>query len=85
MSKVKLRGSRLEAEVDRCRVEGNWRRLHEMLPWLRAGNSGMTELAEMIAGEVQLEMFIDQHAGECVRSVAWKTRGMGLFRVADAE
>lgn len=67
---AKLRGSRLEAEIDKCRGECNWARLSDLLPSVRAKNSGVEKLAGLIEGEVSLELFLEKQKltmGECSR------------------
>ncbi|VDM44239.1 unnamed protein product [Toxocara canis] len=57
----KLKGSRLETEVDRCRSECNWKRLGELLPSVRAKNSGMDDhLGDLLEAEFLLESFIEK-------------------------
>lgn len=59
----KLKGSRLESEVDRCRSECNWKRLMDLLPAIRSKNSGMENFADLIEGELILEFFVEKHGG----------------------
>ncbi|MFH4975241.1 hypothetical protein AB6A40_001950 [Gnathostoma spinigerum] len=59
----KLRGSRLEAEVDRCRSECDWKRLEEVLPFVRAKNSGMEQVGDLLEAELIIETFVEQHSG----------------------
>lgn len=59
----KLKGSRLEAEVDRCRSECNWKRLGEILPSIRAKNSGIEHLGDLLEAEYIFETFIEKHSG----------------------
>ncbi|KAI6211820.1 Tetratricopeptide repeat protein 7B [Aphelenchoides besseyi] len=56
----KLRGSKLEAEVDRCRGECNWQRLNELVPSIKARNSGLEKRTSLIEGELALELFIER-------------------------
>ncbi|KAI6175200.1 Tetratricopeptide repeat protein 7B [Aphelenchoides fujianensis] len=56
----KLRGGKLEAEVDRCRGECNWQRLAELLPSIKARNSGLEKKTSLIEGELALELFIER-------------------------
>ncbi|CAI4227766.1 unnamed protein product [Auanema sp. JU1783] len=63
---TKLRGGRLEAEVDRARTEGNWKRLSELLPSVRSKQSGMDEAGELLEAEIVLETFLEQQ-GEVLR------------------
>uniref|UniRef100_A0A9J2NR25 Tetratricopeptide repeat protein 7 N-terminal domain-containing protein n=1 Tax=Ascaris lumbricoides TaxID=6252 RepID=A0A9J2NR25_ASCLU len=58
----KLKGSRLEAEVDRCRSECNWKRLGEILPSIRAKNSGIEHLGDLLEAEYIFETFIEKHS-----------------------
>ncbi|CAD6196367.1 unnamed protein product [Caenorhabditis auriculariae] len=62
----KLKGSRLEAEVDRARTDGNWKRLTELLPAVRSKHSGLEDVYELLLGEVQLESYLEQQ-GEILR------------------
>ena len=59
----KLKGSRLEAEIDKCRGECNWTRLSEYLNSIRSKSSGVEKLAHLIEGELSLELFLEKHAG----------------------
>ncbi|VDK68060.1 unnamed protein product [Litomosoides sigmodontis] len=56
----KLRGSRLEAEVDRCRSECNWSRLGDLLLSVQSKNSGMQQYGDLLQAEYIIESFIDQ-------------------------
>ncbi|KAK0416703.1 hypothetical protein QR680_012640 [Steinernema hermaphroditum] len=58
----KLKGSRLEAEVDRYRSECNWRRMADVLGWVRSKNSGMEQFADLLEGELILEAFIESQS-----------------------
>ncbi|CAD5208472.1 unnamed protein product [Bursaphelenchus xylophilus] len=57
---AKLRGSRLEAELDKCRGECNWARLADLLPLVRAKNSGVEKLTGLVEGELSLENFLER-------------------------
>lgn len=59
----KLKGSRLEAEVDKCRGECNWTRLNELLPSIRSKNSGVDKLCDLVEGELTLETFLERQGG----------------------
>lgn len=59
----KLKGSRLEAEVDKCRSECNWRRLGDVLFSVRSKNSGMQQYGDLLQAEYIIESFIDQNSG----------------------
>ncbi|VDL87012.1 unnamed protein product [Nippostrongylus brasiliensis] len=63
---TKLRGSRLEAEVDRSRADGNWRRLSELLHAMKSKHSGMEDMVELVEAELVLETFLEQQ-GEVLR------------------
>ncbi|CAJ0600263.1 unnamed protein product [Cylicocyclus nassatus] len=63
---VKLRGSRLEAEVDRARADSNWKRLSELLQAMKSKHSGMDDMVELVEAELQLEQFLEQQ-GEVLR------------------
>ncbi|VDK61460.1 unnamed protein product [Onchocerca ochengi] len=58
----KLKGSRLEAEVDKCRSECNWRRLGDVLFSVRSKNSGMQQYGDLLQAEYIIESFIDQNS-----------------------
>ncbi|EGT44377.1 hypothetical protein CAEBREN_30738 [Caenorhabditis brenneri] len=62
----KLKGSRLEAEVDRVRADANWKRLAELLPSVKSKNSGLEDCYEMFQAEIVLETYLDQ-LGEIIR------------------
>lgn len=63
----KLKGSRLEAEVDKCRSECNWRRLGDLLLSVRSKNSGMQQYGDLLQAEYIIELFIDQSSGKFLR------------------
>uniref|UniRef100_A0A1I7XTT5 TPR_REGION domain-containing protein n=1 Tax=Heterorhabditis bacteriophora TaxID=37862 RepID=A0A1I7XTT5_HETBA len=63
---TKLRGSRLEAEVDRARTDGNWKRLAELMHAMKAKHSGMENMVELIEAELQLETYLELQ-GEILR------------------
>ncbi|VDO38247.1 unnamed protein product [Haemonchus placei] len=63
---TKLRGSRLEAEVDRARADGNWKRLAELLHAMKSKHSGMEDMVELVEAELELETFLEQQ-GEVLR------------------
>lgn len=56
MSKVKT--FKLETEVEKCRAEHNWGRLHELLPLVKTKGSGLENLAKFLEGEKILESFL---------------------------
>lgn len=60
----KLRGSRLEAEVDRCRSECNWSRLGDLLLSVQSKNSGMQQYGDLLQAEYIIESFVDQNSGK---------------------
>ncbi|CAB3402142.1 unnamed protein product [Caenorhabditis bovis] len=62
----KLKGSRLETEVDKVRTDGNWKRLSELLPSVKSKNSGLEDSYELFQGEIILETFLEQ-LGEVLR------------------
>ncbi|CAI5445163.1 unnamed protein product [Caenorhabditis angaria] len=62
----KLKGSRLEAEVDRVRTDGNWKRLSELLPSVKSKNSGLEDSYDLFQAEIILETFLEQ-LGEVLR------------------
>jgi hypothetical protein len=59
----KLRGSKLEAEVDKCRGECNWPRLQELIPSISAKGSGIEKQTSLFEGELELERFIEKQRG----------------------
>lgn len=56
----KLRGSRLETEVDKCRGECNWNRLSDLLKSIQSKNSGLEKLSNLIEGELCLETYLEK-------------------------
>ncbi|CAJ0941898.1 unnamed protein product, partial [Mesorhabditis belari] len=56
----KLRGSRLEAEVDRARTESNWRRVTDLLSAVKSKHSGMDAMVEVLEAEALLEQEIER-------------------------
>ncbi|KAJ1366849.1 hypothetical protein KIN20_027628 [Parelaphostrongylus tenuis] len=57
---TKLRGSRLEAEVDRARADGNWKRLSDLLRAMKAKHSGMEDMVDLVEAELELETFLEK-------------------------
>lgn len=56
----KLRGSRLESELDRARTEGNWSRVAELVKAARSRASGLpSHLAKLIEAEAEIELFLE--------------------------
>uniref|UniRef100_A0A914YL17 Tetratricopeptide repeat protein 7 N-terminal domain-containing protein n=1 Tax=Panagrolaimus superbus TaxID=310955 RepID=A0A914YL17_9BILA len=60
---TKLKGSKLEAEVDKCRGECNWEKLNHLITNIRTRNSGAEKLIHLVDGELSLEVFLQKHAG----------------------
>uniref|UniRef100_A0A0N5AL77 TTC7_N domain-containing protein n=1 Tax=Syphacia muris TaxID=451379 RepID=A0A0N5AL77_9BILA len=59
-----LKGSRLEAEVDRCRTECNWKRLGELLSAVRQKHGGLDEkVADVLEAEYIIETFVEKRSG----------------------
>jgi hypothetical protein len=58
----KIRGGRLENEVQKCRAECNWSRLRDLLDSISAKNSGIEYMSQLLHAEVLLESFIDQQS-----------------------
>jgi hypothetical protein len=67
MATTKLKGSKLEAEVDKCRGECNWEKLNHLITNIRTRNSGVEKLIHLVDGELSLEVFLQKHAGSQVR------------------
>lgn len=63
----KLKGSRLEAEIDRVRADANWKRLSELLPSVKSKNSGLEDCYEMFQAEIVLETYLDHLGGQFSR------------------
>lgn len=59
MTTLKLKGSRLEAEVDKCRGECSWVKLNELLPTIKSKGGSLEENAKLFEGEVQLETLLE--------------------------
>lgn len=59
----KLKGSRLEAEVDKCRSECNWKRLGDVLLSIRSKNSGMEQVGDLLQAEYIIESFVERSPG----------------------
>ncbi|GMS88888.1 hypothetical protein PENTCL1PPCAC_11063 [Pristionchus entomophagus] len=56
----KLRGSRLESELDRARTEGNWSRVAELVKAAKSRQSGLpSHLAKLIEAEAEIELFLE--------------------------
>ncbi|VDM97899.1 unnamed protein product [Thelazia callipaeda] len=55
----KLKGSKLETEVDKCRSECNWRRLGDLLLSVRSKNSGMEQYGDLLQAEYIIESFVE--------------------------
>ncbi|GMR41370.1 hypothetical protein PMAYCL1PPCAC_11565 [Pristionchus mayeri] len=56
----KLRGSRLESELDRARTEGNWSRVAELVKAARSRQSGLpSHVAKLIEAEAEIELFLE--------------------------
>lgn len=64
---LKLKGIRLEAEVDKCRAECNWKRLGELLPAIRQKHSGLEEYGDVFEAEYIIETFVEKHSGNYFR------------------
>ncbi len=64
----KLKGNKLEAEVDKCRGECNWSRLEELIPSINAKGSGMEKQTSLFKGELELERFIERQRGDSLKN-----------------
>ncbi|KAI1721349.1 tetratricopeptide repeat protein 7B [Ditylenchus destructor] len=62
---VKLKGGRLEAEIDKCRGECNWSRLRDLLPSIQSKSSGIDHIGSLIEGELFLEEFLENESESC--------------------
>lgn len=56
----RLKGARLENEIDKCRAESNWKRIQELLPQITAKGSGLEHMSNFLYGEWALENFIEK-------------------------
>uniref|UniRef100_A0A5S6QH35 Tetratricopeptide repeat protein 7 N-terminal domain-containing protein n=1 Tax=Trichuris muris TaxID=70415 RepID=A0A5S6QH35_TRIMR len=58
----KLRGSRLLNEVEKCRLEGNWRRVLDLVTASSLGKgSGLESLSNFFSGEANLELYVQEN------------------------
>lgn len=55
----KLKGVRLEGEMDKCRGDSNWKRIQELLPQVKARGSGLDSIFGFFYGEWALEKYLD--------------------------
>ncbi|XP_075048305.1 tetratricopeptide repeat protein 7B isoform X1 [Mixophyes fleayi] len=55
---AKKAGSRLEVEIERCRSECQWDRIHELVKQLSAKLISNDDMAELLLGEAKLEQFL---------------------------
>lgn len=55
----KLKGPRLQSEVEKYRNEHSWRRLSELVPLVKQKGSSLEHLGHLLLGECQLESFIE--------------------------
>ncbi|XP_053330994.1 tetratricopeptide repeat protein 7B isoform X1 [Spea bombifrons] len=51
-------GTRLELEIERCRSEANWERIHELVRQLSAKLISNDDMAELLTGEAKLEQHL---------------------------
>ncbi|XP_054985781.1 tetratricopeptide repeat protein 7B isoform X6 [Sorex araneus] len=54
-------GSRLETEIERCRSEGQWERIPELVKQLSAKLIANDDMAELLLGEAKLEQYLKEH------------------------
>ncbi|ESO87594.1 hypothetical protein LOTGIDRAFT_127587 [Lottia gigantea] len=57
----KLKPARLESEIERCRVEANWKRALELAQQLGQKSPDMISLVNFILAESKLEEFLSEH------------------------
>ncbi|XP_063804671.1 tetratricopeptide repeat protein 7B isoform X2 [Pseudophryne corroboree] len=55
---AKKAGSRLEVEIERCRSECQWDRIHELVKQLSAKLISNDDMAELLLGEAKLEQYM---------------------------
>ncbi|XP_062945019.1 tetratricopeptide repeat protein 7B isoform X2 [Cynocephalus volans] len=58
---TKKAGSRLETEIERCRSEGQWERIPELVKQLSAKLIANDDMAELLLGESKLEQYLKEH------------------------
>lgn len=65
---LRLKGSKLKTEVDKCRAECNWKGLGATLTPLRSAGTGrsMEQLADLFEAECIIETFIEKHGNSVV-------------------
>ncbi|KFD54619.1 hypothetical protein M513_04564 [Trichuris suis] len=58
----KLRGGRLLNEVEKCRIDGNWRRVLDLVTSNSLGKgSGLESSCNFFFGEAYLELYVEEH------------------------
>ncbi|XP_063296205.1 tetratricopeptide repeat protein 7B isoform X1 [Pelobates fuscus] len=55
---AKKAGSRLEVEIERCRSECQWERIHELVKQLSVKLISNDDMAELLMGEAKLEQYL---------------------------
>ncbi|XP_073434279.1 tetratricopeptide repeat protein 7B isoform X1 [Dendrobates tinctorius] len=58
---AKKAGSRLEVEIERCRTECLWDRIHELVKQLSAKLISNDDMAELLLGEAKLEQYLKEN------------------------
>ncbi|XP_073494343.1 tetratricopeptide repeat protein 7B isoform X2 [Phyllobates terribilis] len=58
---AKKAGSRLEVEIERCRSECLWDRIHELIKQLSAKLISNDDMAELLLGEAKLEQYLKEN------------------------
>uniref|UniRef100_UPI00398E70A6 tetratricopeptide repeat protein 7B isoform X4 n=1 Tax=Pristiophorus japonicus TaxID=55135 RepID=UPI00398E70A6 len=58
---AKKSGTRLEIEIERCRNEGLWDKIRELIKQLPTKLSGNDDLAELLLGELKLEQYLKEN------------------------
>ncbi|XP_069592816.1 tetratricopeptide repeat protein 7B isoform X1 [Ranitomeya imitator] len=58
---AKKAGSRLEVEIERCRSECLWDRIHELVKQLSAKLISNDDMAELLLGEAKLEQYLKEN------------------------
>ncbi|RXG69514.1 Tetratricopeptide repeat protein 7B [Armadillidium vulgare] len=55
------RGNKVEAEIEKCREESNWRRVIELADQLKSSKNFPEALSNFLLGEGKLESYLEEH------------------------
>ncbi|KAB7497983.1 Tetratricopeptide repeat protein 7B [Armadillidium nasatum] len=55
------RGNKIEAEIEKCREESNWRRVIELADQLKSSKNFPEALSNFLLGEGKLESYLEEH------------------------